>query len=500
VNVTENAIQVERTLPEGWALVGFDDAVITASTTNKKVKQRDYQLAGALPVVDQGQEFIGGYTGEVDKQVDCELPVIVFGDHTRVFKFVNFGFAAGADGVKVLEPTKAFHPKLLFYFFLALDLPDRGYSRHFQFLRKEAIPVPPLPEQRRIVAEIETQFTRLDAGVAALERARANLRRYRAAVLKAACGGRLVPTEAELARAEGRAYEPAGQLLDRILAERRAKWEADYLEKQRSKGGEPKNDKWKQKYKQPASPTIEDLPELPEGWCWATVAQCVKIIDYRGRTPPYSEEGIPHLRSSNIRDGQVIWRDLRYVTEETYQRYMTRGLPEKGDLLFTTEAPLGEVAFAPEKRFSLAQRMMILRPEKGFLSPGFLKYQIMSAGFQQSIRYRETGSTVTGISSRNFRPAPLRVSPFPEQRRIVAEVERRLSVVEALEREVEAALARAGRLRQAVLKRAFEGRLVAQDPDDEPASALLERIRAAREARAAGGKKRKTRQMRLPEM
>ena len=88
-------------------------------------------------------------------------------------------------------------------------------------------PLAPLPEQHRIVAEIETQFTRLEAGVAALKRAQANLRRYKAAVLKAACEGRLVPTEAELARAEGRDYEPADVLLQRILAERRAKWEAE---------------------------------------------------------------------------------------------------------------------------------------------------------------------------------------------------------------------------------------------------------------------------------
>jgi type I restriction enzyme S subunit len=114
-------------------------------------------------------------------------------------------------------------------------------------LKQVPIPLAPLPEQRRIVAEIETQFTRLDAGVAALERVRANLRRYKAAVLKTACEGRLVPTEAGLARAEGRAYEPADRLLARSLAERRAKWEAEHLGK---------------KYKEPALSDTESLPAL----------------------------------------------------------------------------------------------------------------------------------------------------------------------------------------------------------------------------------------------
>jgi len=144
-------------------------------------------------------------------------------------------------------------------------------------LREQEVPLAPLPEQHRIVTEIETQFTRLDAAVAALERAQANLRRYKASVLKAACEGRLVPTEASLARAQDRDYEPAGQLLARILAERRARWEVDYLQKQRAKGKEPKDDKWKQKYKKPAPPDTEDLPQLPEGWVWASVGQMADV-------------------------------------------------------------------------------------------------------------------------------------------------------------------------------------------------------------------------------
>ena len=118
-------------------------------------------------------------------------------------------------------------------------------------------PLPPLAEQRRIVAEIEKQFTRIDASVDALKRAQANLKRYRASVLKDACEGRLVPTEAELARAEGRDYEHADELLERILAERRARWESQ------AKRG--------RKYKELVAPDTSDLPELPEGWAWGNI-------------------------------------------------------------------------------------------------------------------------------------------------------------------------------------------------------------------------------------
>ena len=116
------------------------------------------------------------------------------------------------------------------------------------------IPLPPLPEQRRIVAEIEKQFTRLDAGVAALKRVQTNLKRYRASVLKAACEGRLAPQDP--------ADEPADRLLARILAERRAKWEAEHPGK---------------KYVEPAAPVTDGLPELPEGWCWTSVEQIGEV-------------------------------------------------------------------------------------------------------------------------------------------------------------------------------------------------------------------------------
>ena len=150
------------------------------------------------------------------------------------------------------------------------------------------IALSPLPEQHRIVAEIEKQFTRLDASVAALKRAQANLKRYRASVLKSACEGTLVPTEAELARAEGREYEPADVLLQRILAERRARWEAQ--EKKRGK------------YKEPVAPDASDLPALPEGWVWASLAQLSEIqggIQKQPKRIP-SQNAFPFLRGCLI--------------------------------------------------------------------------------------------------------------------------------------------------------------------------------------------------------
>ena len=170
------------------------------------------------------------------------------------------------------------------------------------FLSDAIFPLPPLPEQRRIVAEIEKQFTRLDASVAALRWTQANLKRYRASVLRAACSGELLPTEAELARAEDREYEPSDILVERILAERRARWEAQ--EKRRGK------------YKEPAAPYTSDLPPLPEGWAWATVDQMIVRSEYGTSVKcSYESDGVPVLRIPNIVGGEIDLADLKFANQ-----------------------------------------------------------------------------------------------------------------------------------------------------------------------------------------
>lgn len=130
--------------------VRFFDAVRDCTGGNTKVQRKDYLPVGELPVIDQGQDFIAGYTDK-NNQYAGALPLVLFGDHTRIFKYVDFPFALGADGVKALQPTDGFDAKFLSYYFRSVELPNAGYSRHFKFLKEIDVPKPPLPEQRRIV-------------------------------------------------------------------------------------------------------------------------------------------------------------------------------------------------------------------------------------------------------------------------------------------------------------------------------------------------------------
>ena len=165
--------------------------------------------------------------------------------------------------------------------------------------------LPPPDEQRRIVQTVDFYFTRINHVTATLERVRRNLKRYRASILKAAVEGRLVPTEAELARAQGRGYEPASVLLERILAERRQRWEEAELARMKAAGKTPKNDTWKAKYREPAAPNTTALPSLPDGWCWATVDQVLSEPLLNGRSVKTAKQGIPVLRLTSLRDGLI---------------------------------------------------------------------------------------------------------------------------------------------------------------------------------------------------
>jgi len=140
-----------------WPLVPFNEVVKDVTSGNDKIKSKDYLSIGILPIIDQGKQFIGGYIDDLSLACKANLPVIVFGDHTKEIKYLDQSFALGADGVKILKPSiKNLNEKYLFYYLKQAKLPDdAGYSRHFKFLKRLQIPLPPLEEQKRIAAILD---------------------------------------------------------------------------------------------------------------------------------------------------------------------------------------------------------------------------------------------------------------------------------------------------------------------------------------------------------
>jgi type I restriction enzyme S subunit len=350
--------------------------------------------------------------------------------------------------------------------------------------------LPPKPEQRWIVDAIESYFTRLDDAVATLERAQRNLKRYRASVLKAAVEGRLVPTEAELARAEGRDYEPASVLLERILAERRRRWEDAELAKLKAKGKPRKDDKWKAKYKDPATPDTTQLPDLPDGWSWATTDQLFWFVTSgsRGWAKYYSDSGAVFLRIGNL-DHDSISLDLSDTQHvqppEGAEGTRTRVAP--GDVLISITADVGMIALVRDdlEEAYINQHISLARPVPCRCLPYLAWFLASQYGGQRQFTALQRGATKVGLGLDDIRSVNVPVPPLSEQRRIVDEVERCLSIASECQGSLSVDRARLQRARQSVLKWAFEGRLVDQDPTDEPAARLLERIRAERESEPA---------------
>ncbi len=142
--------------PSNWDVLPFCDAIKDSTAGNPKVKKGSYQQNGSLAVIDQGQDLIGGFIDDKSQACKEKLPCILFGDHTKIFKFVDQPFALGADGVKVLTPRGKFDRRFLYYYLNTLKLPDNaGYSRHYKFLKEKIVVKPPLEEQKRIAAILD---------------------------------------------------------------------------------------------------------------------------------------------------------------------------------------------------------------------------------------------------------------------------------------------------------------------------------------------------------
>lgn len=320
------------------------------------------------------------------------------------------------------------------------------------------IPFAPFREQQRIVAKVDELFTKLDAGVKSLETVKAQLKRYRQSVLKSAFDGEL--TE-EWRRTHRDELEPASKMLERIKEEQR-KTAA-------------------RKYESPPLDTT-NLSELPEGWSWTRVGEVATRIQY-GSSEKATEDpsGVPVLRMGNIQEGNLIFEDLKYFSKDYPQ--LNDFMLDPGDVLFnrTNSAELvGKTAVYEHCHAKVAFASYLIRVKVNdriydpqilafFINSYYGRRYIASVVSQQVGQANVNGTKLSAMSI----PLP----SLSEQKAIAEEIKQCFSIAEEVEKTVVNGLRQAEKLRQSILKRAFEGKLVSQDPDDDPANVLLERIK-----------------------
>lgn len=392
------------------------------------------------------------------------------------------------DTTYFIQPSNVYDLQFVYYLIrhLRLDRFDRstaipGLNRDDAYTLR--IGLPPLNEQKRIVAKIEELFSELDKEIESLKTAREQLKVYRQAILKHAFEGKLTAHWRDQNKDK---LETADQLLERIKGER-DKWLAAEVGKGSNEAKRLLNKLREFTFNKPAK-------KLPQGWQWTSFTEALQVVvDCHNKTAPYEDSGIYLVRTSNIREGKInLNNDIRFVSESTYKFWSRRCPPESGDILFSREAPMGEAAIIPYNiKVCMGQRIMLLRSFNQLLNTKYLLYSILSPEFQSMMMKSAIGTGVKHLRVGDVEKLVFPICSPQEQGEIVRYLDRKFSAIEVLEQDIEQNLQKSEALRQSILKKAFSGKLVAQDPNDEPASVLLERIRAEKEAQKAESNKPK---------
>lgn len=463
-------------LPKGWAKINLEDYIYIAARIGwRGLKKEEYTKKGLLllavrdirengtinyNVTDHLSEFRYEESPEIQLK-NQDILITKDGTIGRVGFVENIPEKTTVNSsILVVRPCSAILPKFLFYYFrgpkfqeiVRKKITGTAVPHLFQHdIKKFQLDVSPLPEQHRIIAKIEELFTKLDAGVDTLKKVKAQLKRYRMAVLKHVFEGKL--TE-EWRKANKGEIEPASVLLERIKEER----------KKSAKG----------KCKELPPVDTSGLPELPEGWVWAGIAEICDLINGRAFKPSeWSSKGLPIIRIQNLNNTNASFNYCNFEVEDKY-------LVNNEQLLFAWSGTPGTSFGAHiwnRGRAVLNQHIFKMEINESCISKIFLKH-LINHNVAEYIRKSHGTAGLAHITKKKFENSLISLPPPAEQHKIVKEIERHFSRADEVEKVVEQSIKRAERLRQSILKKAFEGELVPQDPSDEAAEKLLERTSA----------------------
>lgn len=414
----------ESGLPRGWNIIELGELARPLRLRVKPVDHPDLPFIGMQHIEAHTMRLLGTVPASRMKSsvVHFQPGDVLYG---RLRPYLNKVYRPHFEGLSsaefiVLSPSERLHGAYLQYFLNSA--PFVRYASHlntgdrprvdFEQLASYPVPVAPPDEQDAIIGEIEKQFTRLDAAVAALGRARANLRAYRNSVLREAVIGRLLSPNAELDHAMG------------------------------GVSGE------------------SSRPQLPSDWQWTTLGSlCPVFVDCVHRTPKAATDGFPALRPRDVVAGILRTHDAMEVTEEEFLERTARREPTEGDVIYSRELSYGWAVVVPaDMRLCLGQGMTLFRPDER-MDPNFLALVLNSPFGRRQARRAATGTAHPHINLREIKTFMIPIPPASRQKEILGEVDRRLSIILELEQELSNALKRADRMRQAILDKGFAGEL-----------------------------------------
>lgn len=381
-------------MKQDWQIKDFELCLDKTKTTTK-LQSSLYGEQGVFPIVSQEKELISGYWDKEEDVFKHKTPIVVFGDHTKVVKYIDFDFVIGADGVKILSPKSFLNPKYLYYWVCSVQIPSHGYARHYRYLKEHQVPIPSLSEQQRIVALLDAEFAKIDALKANAEK---NLRNakdlFQAALNKLIIGG--------------------------------------------SKG-------WK-------STKLKTI--------------CSKIGS--GATPlggksTYGKEGVSLIRSLNVHNNEFHYEDLAHINEEQAKQLSNVEIKEDDVLFNITGASVTRCCKVPKDVLParVNQHVSILRLLPDTLLPNFLVYKMISPHHNTALmKMAENGATRQAITKKQLEEW---VIEYPEtiadQQSIVARLDALSEKCKTLQANYEKTLSLCDDLKQALLRKAFNGEI-----------------------------------------
>lgn len=499
-------------LPEGWQETSLD-ALLASLESGSRPK-------GGVRGIKEGVPSIGGE--HLDERGGFRVENVKFVPRT-FFKTMNRGHISLGDvlvvkdgattgkvalvrsdfpypeavvneHVFICRPTDAVHSTYLFMFLFSAEGQER-ILENFQgsaqgginqgFARGTIVPLAPLAEQKRIVAKVEELLPRVNAARERLARVPAILKRFRQAVLAAACEGRLT----EEWRKTALNSESAAALLNRLLTVRRSQWAAP---RQR-------------RYPDPSAPAASLFDSLPEGWVEATVSQLAWLdVGPAFKSSEFAGSGVRLLRGENVEPGRLRWHDTKYWPSDRVEDY-ERFLVKSGQVILALDRPIISAGLKIAKvrpedlPCLLVQRVMRFRVVDAALSD-YLFVCLREGRFEAVLTGGMTGSDLPHVTGMVVADFTISLPSLNEQREIVRRVEALFQLADVIEKRVGAVTARAAKVTQAILAKAFRGELVPTEADlarregrgYEPAAELLKRIRAE----SGGGDMRENRRQR----
>jgi type I restriction enzyme S subunit len=404
--ITEEEIDFD--IPESWEWARLESLTYSIGNKSNQIKQSEILHEGLYPVVSQSMNRIEGYSNKENKLLEIEpLSIIVFGDHSKTLKLIDFDFIIGADGTKILVPI-LIYPEYLFYVlnYNVINMRDRGYSRHFQFLKEKLISIPPLEEQKRIVAKIEELMPYVDKYDAAYSEVEKLNKKFpedmQKSILQFAIQGKLVEQREEDGTAE-KLYQQIKKEKKRLIKEGKIK-----------------------KTKNLPEITEDEIPfDIPENWKWVRLGEVLyKLTDGTHSTPKYTATGVPFISVKDISSGNMDFSNTKFISQEEHESLYKRCDPEWGDILLTKVGTTGiPVIVDTEKEFSLFVSVALLKFNTDLIFNKFLMYVINAPVVQIQARENTRGVGNKNWVMRDIANTIIPLPPLTEQKRIVAKIE-----------------------------------------------------------------------------